>query len=33
MEAEAASLEPRLTRNKRVWFAELERIRATVRAG
>jgi MoaA/NifB/PqqE/SkfB family radical SAM enzyme len=32
MEAEAASLDSRLTRNRRVWFAELDRIRAKVRA-
>jgi MoaA/NifB/PqqE/SkfB family radical SAM enzyme len=33
MEAEAATLAARLTRNKRVWFGEFERIGAKVRAG
>jgi hypothetical protein len=33
LEAEAATLESRLTRNRRVFFGQLERIRAKVRAG
>jgi sulfatase maturation enzyme AslB (radical SAM superfamily) len=33
MEAEAPSLDSKLTRNRRVWFAELERIRARVHSG
>jgi MoaA/NifB/PqqE/SkfB family radical SAM enzyme len=33
MEARAPELEGRLKRNKRVWFGELERIRAKVREG
>ena len=32
MEAEAPGLDTRLARNRRVWFGELERIRAKVRA-